>query len=49
MPNYKIVIKEKGNSKPITTFYDGNVDENYVIDFFGLKNDDVESYTITKE
>lgn len=47
---YIIEIKEVGKQKVITTSYTTNheVTEQYLINFFGLNNSDVESYKITK-
>ena len=43
---YLITIKEKNNPHVIETEYLGNVDEKFLIDFFGLNDDDVEWYEI---
>lgn len=43
---YLIRIKEKNNAHIIETEYNGNVDEKFLIDFFGLNDDDVEWYEI---
>ncbi len=46
---YKIIIKEYNNSKPLTSIYSGQeVSEQYLIDFYGLNNPDVEWYKIEK-
>lgn len=45
---YKITIKEKCRNKPLETRYDGNVDERYLIEFYGLEKPDVEWYKIEK-
>lgn len=46
MKHFKITIKEKGHERPVCPEYVGNVTEAYLIDFFGLERNDVESYTI---
>ena len=46
MKHFKIAIKEKGHEQPVCPEYVGNVTEAYLIDFFGLERDGVESYTI---
>lgn len=43
---YLIRIKEKNNAHIIETEYLGNVDEKFLIGFFGLNNNDVEWYEI---
>ncbi|MDE6284656.1 MAG: hypothetical protein K2M17_02825 [Bacilli bacterium] len=46
---YIIKIKEVGNQHVIQTSYSGQeVTEEYLIEFFGLKNPDVEWYKIEK-
>lgn len=44
--HYQITIKEVGLEKPIVTEYVGNIDRRKLIDFFGLKEPDVEWYQI---
>ena len=48
---YDVEIVEKGNPHPLKTRYigDDNTTEQDVIAFFGLKEDDVESFNITKK
>lgn len=43
---YLIRIKEKNNAHIIETEYLGNVDEKFLIGFFGLNDEDVEWYEI---
>ena len=46
---YKITIKEVGNQNVLQTSYSGKeVTEEFLIEFFGLKNPDVEWYKIEK-
>lgn len=49
MKTYKVQIKEKGNDHIINTSLrcEDSRDEQYVIDWFGLDNDDVEWYKIS--
>ncbi len=44
--HYIIRIKEKGNPHTLTTEYIGNKTKREIIDFYGLEQPDVESYTI---
>lgn len=46
---YKITIKESGSEKPIVTYYDGDINLEGLVAFFGLNQPDVEWYTIEKE
>lgn len=46
MKHWKITIKETGRPKPIVTEHHGNLDEQGLIDFFGLTESDVEWYKI---
>lgn len=51
MATYNITVKEVGNPRllhPSYTSYTGDVDEQYIIKFFGLKESDVEWYKIEK-
>ena len=43
---YKITVKEVGHESPITTEYNGVISREEVIEFFGLRAPDVESYEI---
>ena len=43
---FKIITKEVGREKPIETLFTGDVDENYLIEFFGLREPDVEWFKI---
>ena len=49
MSTYYVTIKEIGKRCPITTSYTfcGNVTEEQIIEFFGLKEPDVEWFKIT--
>ena len=42
--HWRVTIKEKAMKHPITAELHGNYDENDVVDFYGLKQDDVEWY-----
>lgn len=44
--HWKVTIKEVGKEKAITTEIHGCYDEKYVVDFYGLTNDDVEWYKL---
>ena len=46
MKTWKVTIKEKMMDKPITTTYTGDVDYQYVKQFFGCEEPDVEWYKI---
>lgn len=46
MRHFKIRIREVGSDHIIETEYHGNLDRAGVIDFYGLKNPDVEWYQI---
>lgn len=46
--HWKVTIKEKTMSHPITSEFHGNYDEEDVIKHYGLKEDDVEWYKIEK-
>ena len=43
---YEVTVKEVGHDHPITTSYTGDVTREFIIDFFGLKQPDVEWYKI---
>ena len=45
---FKIITKEVGREKPIETHFTGDVDENYLIEFFGLREPDVEWFKIQR-
>lgn len=46
---YTITIKEKNKPRPLRTSYSGKeVTEEYLIEFFGLKEPDVEWYKIQR-
>lgn len=47
--HWKVTIKEVGNEKPIVTTYHGTIDLQGVVDFYGLKESDVEWYKIEVE
>ena len=42
--HWRVTIKEKAMKHPITTELHGNYDEKDVVEFYGLKQDDVEWY-----
>lgn len=44
--HYIVRIKERNRPHVIETEYIGNLDKRGIIDFYGLENPDVESYTI---
>lgn len=44
--HYRIRVKERNNSHIVETEFIGNKSRRYIIDFFGLEQPDVESYTI---
>lgn len=44
--HYIVRIKERGSDHEIETHFVGNKTRRYIIDFYGLEKDDVESYTI---
>lgn len=46
MKTWKATIKEVGNDHLLTPTYCGDVDRKFLIDFWGLKNPDVEWYRI---
>lgn len=46
MKQYKITMKEVGTERPIESFYYGDVSREYLIDFYGLKQPDIEWYNI---
>lgn len=46
MRKWKVTIKERLMDRPIETTYTGDVDYDYVKDFFGCEGPDVEWYTI---
>ncbi len=43
---FEIEIKEVGNPDILTPTFTGHADVAYIVEFFGLNNDDVEQYTI---
>lgn len=49
MTTWNVTIKEVNRPTPITTHYVGDVDYNFVRDFFGCEEPDVEWYSIKKE
>lgn len=49
MNKYIIKYKEVGSDRIRTTTYEGTHNKEYVIDFFGLNNDDVEWYDIEEK
>ena len=49
MKKWKITIKEVGNPHEIVTYYYGRVDYDYVKEFFGLEQPDVEWFRIEGE
>ena len=44
--HYQITIKDAGLEKPIVTEYVGDIDRRKLVEFFGLKEPDVEWYQI---
>lgn len=44
--HYRITTKEVGRESPVITDFHGDVDRDYLIGFFGLKEDDVEWFRI---
>lgn len=48
MATYNITVKEVGNPRLLHPSYTGDVDEQFIIQFFGLKDPDVEWYKIEK-
>lgn len=48
MANWKVKLWEKGCKHPLTTEHHGNLDRQGVIDFFGLKMQDIERYELTE-
>lgn len=46
MKTYNITVKEVGNPNPLHPSYTGDVDEDFIIEFFGLNKPDVEWYKI---
>lgn len=49
MKTWKITIKEVGNPNLLYPSYTGDVDEGFIIEFFGLNESDVEWYKIEEE
>jgi len=47
--HYVITIKEKDKSKPITTEMQGDYDTDYIIDFLGLTDEDIEWWKIDEK
>ena len=43
---FKIITKEVGREDPIETSFTGDVDREYLIKFFGLREPDVEWFKI---
>lgn len=43
---WKVTIKEVGNDTPLVTNYYGYADEKKLVEFFGLKEPDVEWYKL---
>ena len=41
-------MKEVGRDHPITSIFSGDVSEQYLIDHYGLNENDIEWYTIKK-
>lgn len=46
MKTYNVTIKEVGNPNLLHPSYTGDVDRDFIIDFFGLNEPDVEWYKI---
>lgn len=46
MKTYNVTIKEVGNPNLLHPSYTGAVDRDFIIDFFGLNEPDVEWYKI---
>ena len=46
MKHWQLTVKEKGNDSLLHPSYIGNVDEEYLVKFFGLDKPDVEWYKI---
>ena len=48
MRKWRCTIKEVGNGRPLVSEYSGNdyVDEKFCVDWWGLKNPDVEWYKL---
>ena len=44
--HWQAIIKEVFNPQPITTEVHGNYDEKGVVNFLGLKNEDIEWYKL---
>lgn len=44
--HYRIMTKEVGRESPVITDFHGDVGRDYLIEFFGLKEDDVEWFRI---
>lgn len=49
MTTWNITIKEVGNPNTLHPSYTGDVDEKFLINFFGLNEPDVEWYKIEEE
>lgn len=49
MKTWKITIKEVGNPRELHPSYTGDVDRDFIIEFFGLNESDVEWYKIEEE
>ena len=49
MKNWKVTIKEYDRSRPLVRRYHGEVDYNFVRDWFGCDDDDVEWFEIEEE
>lgn len=46
MKQYKITMKEVGNDRLLESFYYGDVSREYLVDFYGLNQPDIEWYDI---
>lgn len=49
MRTWKVEYKEVGRDKVFTTKHTGELDEQGVIDFFGLEGSDITWYRVTEE
>lgn len=48
MVTWQATIKERGNDHILTPTYTGDVDKEFLIEFWGLNNPDVEWYKLEK-
>ena len=48
MKKYEITMKEVWSDHPITSFFCGDVSEHYLIDHYGLNENDIARYKIKK-